>query len=106
MYKHNTNRVFMNEQVTMQRIQLSFKEFLMNNRRQRIILLFSTIAIIIQFIIFKYFYPYPSFTHGDSFLYLKGAYENLGINTYMIGYSSFLRLFSVFSNSDTILVGF
>jgi hypothetical protein len=64
------------------------------------------IAIVIQFSIFKYFYPYASYIHGDSFSYLNTAYYNLDINTYMVGYSRFIRLFSVFTNSDTALVSF
>jgi len=52
--------------------------------------------------IFKYFYPFASFIHGDSFAYMNSAYHNLPIYTYPIGYSRFLRLFSVFSNSDLL----
>ncbi|MBO9565799.1 MAG: hypothetical protein J7621_23685, partial [Niastella sp.] len=59
-------------------------------------------ALVIQFSIFKYLYPFASFIHGDSFSYLQAANENLSINTYMVGYSNFLRLFSVFTKSDTI----
>jgi hypothetical protein len=70
------------------------------------ILLLATAALIIQFTIFKYYYPFASYIHGDSFSYLKAAYHNLDINTYMVGYSNFLRLFSVFTKSDLILTAF
>src|SRR5688572_7054182 len=84
----------------------SFVNYLFYNKQNRIILIIALAAIIIQFSIFKYFYPFASFIHGDSFSYLGAAYKNQGINTYMIGYSKFLRLFSVFSTSDTLLVAF
>lgn len=86
--------------------EVSFKDFLFKNKRNRTILWFAAVAIVIQFAVFKYFYPFASFIHGDSFSYLKAADQNLIINTYMIGYSKFLRLFSVFAKSDYILVAF
>lgn len=85
---------------------VSFKAFLYNDKRNRIYLYCSAIAILIQFAIFKYFYPFASFINGDSYVYLETAYQNLSINTYPVGYSNFLRLFSVFTKSDTILVAF
>jgi hypothetical protein len=84
----------------------SFKHYIFNTKRNITILKIAAAAIVIQFSIFKYFYPYASFIHGDSFCYLEGARQNLDINTYLIGYSKFLRLFSVFSKSDTVLVAF
>ncbi|MFY0254162.1 hypothetical protein ACDQ55_09435 [Chitinophaga sp. 30R24] len=63
-------------------------------------------AIFIQLIVFKYFYPYAGFINGDSYAYLETAYHNLSINTYPVGYSMFLRLLSVFTKSDTVLVVF
>jgi hypothetical protein len=92
--------------MTLSANEISFKDFLLNNRRNRMILWLSGIALVLQFVIFKYLYPYPSFIYGDSFSYLKAAYENMDINTYMIGYSRFLRFFSVFTTSDTALVTF
>lgn len=87
-------------------VLLSFKDYLFKNGYNKTILLIAGIAIILQFAIFKYFYPYVSYIHGDSFVYLETAYKNMGINTYMIGYSMFLRFFSIFTTSDTILAGF
>jgi hypothetical protein len=84
----------------------SFKQFLFNNRRNRIILYLAAAAIIIQFGIFKYLYPFASYIHGDSFSYLNAADKNLTINTYLVGYSKFLRLFSVFAKPDYMLVAF
>lgn len=82
----------------------SFRTYLI--KENRAFLWFSLIACVIQWVIFKYLYPYPSFIHGDSFVYLVAAAENVDINTHMIGYSKFLRLFSVFTTSDTALVTF
>ncbi|WP_431213600.1 hypothetical protein ACQ86N_01390 [Puia sp. P3] len=84
----------------------SFKSFIFHNRRNHIILWIAVSAIVIQFAVFKFFYPYASYIHGDSFAYLETAEKNLSINTYMIGYSMFLRAFSAFTNSDTLLVAF
>lgn len=87
-------------------ISFSFKDFVFKDKRNRLILLIALGFIIIQFTIFKYLYPFASYIHGDSFVYLQAAEKNLDINTYPIGYSRFLRLFSVFSNSDTVLAAF
>src|SRR5579862_3151759 len=85
---------------------LTFKEYLFKNKRNKTILWIAAIAIVVQFLIFKYLYPYASYIHGDSFSYLNAAFYNADINTYMIGYSRFLRLFNVFFTSDTALVTF
>jgi hypothetical protein len=84
----------------------SLKEFVFINRRNRVILYLSAIAIVIQFTIFKYYYPFASFIHGDSFSYINAADDNLTINTYLIGYSKFLRSFSILAKPDYMLVAF
>lgn len=94
----------MKEQTSMPVTEVSFKEFLFKNKGNRTILLLTCVAVIIQFAIFKYFYPFASFIHGDSFSYINAAYENLTINTYMVGYSKFLRFVSVFAKPDYVLV--
>lgn len=86
--------------------QYSFKDFLLKDRRNRFILYLAATAIIIQFIVFKYLYPFANYIHGDSFSYLNAAEKNLTINTYLVGYSKFLRLFSVFAKPDFMLVAF
>lgn len=85
---------------------VTFKEFILKDKKNKAILWMIVISVVIQFSVFKYFYPFASFIHGDSFSYLEAAYKNLDINTYMVGYSKFLRLFSVFASSDTSLVAF
>ena len=69
-------------------------------------LIVASAAIVLQFIVFKILYPYAGFIDGDSYVYLQSAFLNLDINTYPVGYSKFLRLFSVFTKSDTALVAF
>ncbi|MGF6850206.1 hypothetical protein QFZ51_005441 [Chitinophaga sp. W3I9] len=64
----------------------------------------AIIVTVLQFAVFKYLYPYAGFINGDSYSYLETAYHNLSINTYPIGYSMFLRIFSVFTRSDTALI--
>lgn len=82
----------------------TFTQFLFHNRRNRIILYLAAAAIIIQFAVFKYLYPFANFIHDDSFSYLAAARENSTIATYPIGYSKFLRLVSVFAKPDLVLV--
>jgi hypothetical protein len=84
--------------------RLPFIDYLFKERRNRDWIIFAAIVGIIQFFMFKYFYPFASYIHGDSFVYIETAFNNLQINTYLIGYSMFLRAFSVFSSSDTALV--
>ena len=84
----------------------SFKHFIFHTPRNRIYLELAAVVIIVQFTIFKYFYPFPNFIHGDSFVYVKAAYNNVALGIYPIGYPKFLRLFSVFSTSDTALTAF
>lgn len=66
----------------------------------------AIISIIIQLLFFKYWYPFASYIHGDSFAYIGEAFDNVDIETYPIGYPKFLRLFSVFTHSDLALVVF
>ena len=86
--------------------QESFKDFLNKHPWNRVFLWIAGIAIVVQFVIFKYLYPQAGFISGDSYVYIQTAYWNFPINTYPVGYSKFLRLFSVFTTSDTALVAF
>jgi protoporphyrinogen oxidase len=79
-------------------------EFLIGDRRKRALLWLSICSIVLQFVLFKILYPQAEFINADSYSYIQAAYRNSSINTYPVGYSNFLRLFSVFSNSDTALV--
>ncbi len=72
----------------------------------RTFLWIAAAAIALQFSIFKLCYPYAGFINGDSYVYIASAYYNSDINTYSIGYSKFLRIFSTFTRSDLALVAF
>ncbi|BAV07683.1 Protoporphyrinogen oxidase [Filimonas lacunae] len=82
----------------------TFKQFLWGNTTNKKTLLFIGLILLLQFSIFKYFYPFAGFINGDSYVYLQAAVNNSAINTYPVGYSKFLRLISVFTTSDTALV--
>lgn len=84
---------------------IRFKHFLFHDRQNKLILYLAAAAIVVQFAMFKYLYPFASYIHGDSFLYVKTAEQNLTINTYLIGYPKFLRLVSIFAKPDIVLVG-
>jgi len=84
----------------------TFKEFVFSNKANRTALWIAGVCLLIQFVIFKWMYPFANYIHGDSFLYIQMAAENLDIETHPVGYPRLLRLFSVFSSSDTVLVGF
>jgi len=86
-------------------LEQTFIQFLFYNRQKRNTLYLATAAMVIQFVIFKYLYPFASYIHGDSFNYIIAANQNLTINKYPIGYSKFLRLVSVFAKPDLVLVG-
>lgn len=86
--------------------QGNFKDFLLKDSLNRAFLWIAAFALVIQFVVFKLLYPYAGFINGDSYVYLESAYMNLDINTYPVGYSKFLRLLSIFTKSDTVLVAF
>lgn len=86
--------------------QISFRDFLYRENFQRKAILFCFLGLIVQICVFKYYYPFPAFINGDSYVYLNMAYHNLKIDTYPVGYPKFLRLFSVFSSSDSVFVLF
>ncbi|MBW8688167.1 hypothetical protein [Chitinophaga rhizophila] len=84
----------------------SLKDYIFKDPNNRPYVWTAIIGILIQLIFFKYLYPYASFINGDSYAYMETAHQNLSINTYPVGYSMFIRLFSVFTHSDTALVVF
>lgn len=94
----------MNESITMPAKSVSFNTFLFQNKHNRRFLWLAAGAIIIQFAIFKYLYPFANFIHGDSFKYLEAADDNSTIAIHPIGYSKFLRLVSLFAKPDIVLV--
>lgn len=73
-----------------------------NNRKYFLLALGGPI---VQFTVFKFFYPFPDF-FGDSYSYIYAAQERLDISIWPIGYSKFLMLFHWFTHSDLALVSF
>jgi hypothetical protein len=94
----------MNDSIAIPSENVTFKAFLFQNKLNRRILWLAAAAIIVQFSVFKYLYPFANFIHGDSFKYLQDAENNSTIALHPIGYSKFLRLVSVFAKPDMVLV--
>ena len=63
----------------------------------------ALVAILLQFLLFKFFYPFPGF-FTDSYTYLDAAARRDMVSYRPIGYSWFLRLIHIFSHSATALV--
>lgn len=61
------------------------------------------ITMLIQFLFFKYLYPFPNFMQ-DSYNYLRSAYTNADANMWPVGYAKLIRFVGFFSHSDTLLV--
>ena len=78
-------------------------EFIWNNRANRLYLLSAALLSIVLFFIFKLMYPYPQMVM-DSYVYIRPMAEGLGANSFPIGYTWFLQLFSILSHSVTVLV--
>jgi len=84
--------------------QAAFLSYIWNNKRNRTWCLFALAALLLQFIFFKFKYPYANYM-PDSYYYLEAAYSNADVNMWPVAYSKFLRLISVFTHSDKIVVG-
>lgn len=84
----------------------TYKDFILKNPINKKFVIAGIFSIVIQLIFFKYWYPFASFINADSYTYLSSAFFNDDIGIHPIGYPKFLRLFSVFSHSDTLLVIF
>jgi len=83
----------------------NFWLWILRRRDNRWYLVLSVAAMVAQFIIFKYIFPYPNFL-PDSYSYLEVAMSNQDVNIWPIGYSRFLHFFGFVSHSDTALVLF
>ncbi|MES1220251.1 MAG: hypothetical protein ABUT20_32415, partial [Bacteroidota bacterium] len=83
----------------------SFADFLWGTRRRRAFLIFAGVAFLVQFLVFKFLYPFANYM-PDSYAYIEAAARNLDVNMWPVAYSKFLRVFSSFTHSDTLLVGF
>lgn len=79
--------------------------FIRNDRHYSLLLFAAAGVAILEFLVFKHFFPHPNF-FPDSYSYLSSAFKNSPINLWPIGYSKFLRAFSCFTHSDTLLTLF
>jgi hypothetical protein len=64
----------------------------------------ALVAFLLQFVIFKFHYPFANYT-GDSYSYLQIAASNADVGVWPVAYSKFLRFLSVFTHSDLIVIG-
>jgi hypothetical protein len=79
--------------------------FILSDKANKRLFLSAVTLTILQFILFKFLYPYPDF-FSDSFSYIRAANLNLNISQWPIGYSKFLLLFHHLSHSDLALITF
>ncbi|TWW02590.1 hypothetical protein [Chitinophaga pinensis] len=63
----------------------------------------AIIIALIQFIIFKYLYPFPNFL-PDSYNYLRSALKNMNANIWPVGYPKLISLVGFFTHNDTTLI--
>ncbi len=79
-------------------------DYLWKNKSNRIWWIVSLGAFLLQYICFKVKYPFANYM-PDSYSYIEAAAANLDVNMWPVAYSKFLRLISVFTHSDKIVVG-
>ncbi|MBN9383509.1 MAG: hypothetical protein J0H74_22315 [Chitinophagaceae bacterium] len=79
---------------------MSFRDLIWHHR---IYLLSAGALSLILFFIFKLLYPHP-FMVMDSYVYIRPLVEGRNVNSFPMGYTWFLQLFSFFSRSATLLV--
>jgi 4-amino-4-deoxy-L-arabinose transferase-like glycosyltransferase len=81
-----------------------FVRFMLQQGANREYFLLGVMGAVVQFIIFKLFYPFPDFI-SDSYNYIDTAALNMPVNLWPVGYAWFLVLVHEVSHSDTFLVG-
>ncbi|MDR3716743.1 MAG: hypothetical protein P4L51_28380 [Puia sp.] len=86
--------------------QPRFRDWLLEDPENRRLGWLAAAVIVVQFLVFKFLYPFPNFMPPDSYSYLDSAFHNLSINMWAIGYSKFLRLFSSITSSHVAMVWF
>jgi len=79
-------------------------DYLWNNKPNRAWWITGVIVFLAQLIIFKFRYPFANYM-PDSYSYLEAASTNTDVNMWPVAYSKFLRLISVFTHSDKVVVG-
>lgn len=83
----------------------SFLEFAWRDRKNRGYALGALGLGVIQFIVFKHYYPFGSYV-ADSYGYIYAAQHHLAVYLWPIGYSWFLSLFHGLTHSETALIAF
>jgi protoporphyrinogen oxidase len=79
-------------------------DYLWKNKPNRAWWLVGIAAFLIEFVIFKFRYPFANYM-PDSYSYLEAAANNADVNMWPVAYSKYLRFISVFTHSDKIVVG-
>jgi len=82
----------------------TFYDFVWRSRQHSAYWLLAMAVYLLQLIIFKLQYPFANYM-PDSYSYLQAAASNADVNMWPVAYSKFLRLISVFTHSDKVLVG-
>lgn len=77
--------------------------FIFTSRGNRKLLLSASLLSILLFFVFKLFYPYPNMVM-DSYVYIRPLVEGKNVNSFPMGYTWFLGIFSWLSRSTTLLV--
>ncbi|MBO9204100.1 MULTISPECIES: beta/alpha barrel domain-containing protein [Niastella] len=81
----------------------SFSRFLIKNTLNKKYLLIAMAGIFIQFILFKFCYPFADY-FNDSYTYIDAARNNFAISVRPLGFSRFLSLVHALTTSDTVLI--
>ena len=81
------------------------KSMLQDEHNTQNFVILAILVTCVQFVIFKYFYPFADFSN-DSYTYLSAGFINDNASFRPIGYSKFLRAFSSLSTSDYIFTAF
>jgi len=82
---------------------MSFRDSIFHTQQGRIYLVGAIALSLLLFFTFKLFYPYPNLVM-DSYVYIRPMVERRSVNSFPMGYTWFLQVFSVFSRSATLLV--
>jgi len=80
-----------------------FFHYLWGNKAHRLWVTIGFSAFVLEFALFKWYYPFANYM-PDSYSYLEAAFSNADVNTWPVAYSKVLRLVSVFTHSDSILI--
>jgi hypothetical protein len=79
-------------------------DYLWKDRHNRAWWIVGIFAFLLEFVFFKFRYPFANYM-PDSYSYLEAASNNADVNMWPVAYSKLLRLISVFTHSDKIVVG-